>query len=392
MKNNLNLYPPAFAIAFISTSLFLLAGCSPGQPTKKTNESNPPSSPPPPSPPVVVSANLMGGAIQGTALSLTNSVTTLAGSGSPGALDTTGLSATFNLPSDITTDGNNLYLADNWNHKIRRINISTGATSTLAGSGAQGSMDATATAASFNYPSGITNDGINIYIADTYNHKIRKITLPTGVVTTLAGSGVSGYLDGTGSSSQFNLPTGITTDNFNLYISDNANHRIRKIVLSTGVVSTFAGSGNPGFLDATGTMAQFDSPQGLTTDGTYLYVADNGNNRIRKVELGTGIVSTLAGSGSSGAADGTGIIGASFNSPGNLTTDGTNLFVTDNGNHRIRKVVIASTVVSTVAGSGQGSTDAIGQVASFKLPKGIITDGSKLFIADTGNHKIRKIQ
>jgi hypothetical protein len=334
----------------------------------------------------------MGGAIQGTALSLTNSVTTLAGSGSPGALDTTGLSATFNLPSDITTDGNNLYLADNWNHKIRRINISTGATSTLAGSGAQGSMDATATAASFNYPSGITNDGINIYIADTYNHKIRKITLPTGVVTTLAGSGVSGYLDGTGSSSQFNLPTGITTDNFNLYISDNANHRIRKIVLSTGVVSTFAGSGNPGFLDATGTMAQFDSPQGLTTDGTYLYVADNGNNRIRKVELGTGIVSTLAGSGSSGAADGTGIIGASFNSPGNLTTDGTNLFVTDNGNHRIRKVVIASTVVSTVAGSGQGSTDAIGQVASFKLPKGIITDGSKLFIADTGNHKIRKIQ
>jgi hypothetical protein len=211
-------------------------------------------------------------------------------------------------------------------------------------------------------------------------------------VTSLAGSGVSGYLDGTGSSSQFNLPTGITTDNLNLYISDNANHRIRKIVLSTGVVSTFAGSGNPGFLDATGTMAQFDSPQGLTTDGTYLYVADNGNNRIRKVELGTGIVSTLAGSGSSGAADGTGIIGASFNSPGNLTTDGTNLFVTDNGNHKIRKVVIASSVVSTVAGSGQGSTDATGQAASFKLPKGIITDGSKLYIADTGNHKIRKIQ
>ncbi len=139
---------------------------------------------------------LMGGAIQGTVLSLSTAVTTLAGS-SLGSTDATGTSASFNGPIGITTDGTNLYVADR-NHRIRKIVISTGVVTTLAGS-SEGSTDATGTSASFNNPNGITTDGTNLYVAEQSNHRIRKIVISTGVVTTLAGSS-SGSTDATGTS------------------------------------------------------------------------------------------------------------------------------------------------------------------------------------------------
>jgi hypothetical protein len=173
------------------------------------------------------SFSLMGGSIQGTALSLSTAVTTVAGTGSSGSANGTGTSARFNYPEGITTDGTNLYVADSSNHKIRKIVISTGVVTTLAGS-SLGFTDATSASARFYFPRGITTDGTNLYVADTSNYKIRKIVISTGVVTTLAGSSY-GSTDATGTSASFKYPRGITTDGTNLYVADQSNHRIRKI-------------------------------------------------------------------------------------------------------------------------------------------------------------------
>jgi hypothetical protein len=176
------------------------------------------------------SSTQMGGSIQGTELDLSTAVTTLAGGSLAGSTDhNTGTSAQFYYPSGITTDGTNLYVSDMINHRIRKIVISTGVVTTLAGS-SQGSTDHnTGTSASFNAPEGITTDGTNLYVSDTGNHRIRKIVISTGVVTTLAGSSSGSTDHNTGTSASFNAPRGITTDGTNLYVVDKGNHRIRKI-------------------------------------------------------------------------------------------------------------------------------------------------------------------
>ncbi|MBI5206224.1 MAG: Ig-like domain-containing protein, partial [Candidatus Firestonebacteria bacterium] len=338
----------------------------------------------------------MGGAIQGNTLNIdsTCNVTTLAGSaGNSGSTDGTGTGAKFYYPFEITTDGTNLFVSDYYNHTIRKIVISTGVVTTIAGSaGNSGSTDATGTAARFYNPSGITTDGTNLFVSDnTGNHTIRKIVISTGVVTTLAGSGISGSTDGIGTSARFYNPKGITTDGTNLFVCD-GNHTIRKIVISTGVVTTIAGSASiSGSTDGTGTAARFYWPTGITTDGINLFVADQSNAAIRKIIISTGVVTTIAGSaGSYGSTDGTGTA-AKFYAPGGITTDGTNLFVAEYGNHKIRKIVISTGAVTTLAGSGSGSTDGIGTSAKFYGPTGITTDGTNLFIADKENNTIRKI-
>ena len=171
----------------------------------------------------------MGGSIQGVELSLSTVVTTLAGTGSSGSVNGTGTSASFYNPQGITTDGTNLYVAERVNHLIRKIVISTGAVTTVAGTGSSGSANGTGTSASFNGPSGITTDGTNLYVADYDNHLIRKIVISTGAVTTVAGTGSSGSANGTGTSASFNNPVGITTDGTNLYVADDNTHLIRKI-------------------------------------------------------------------------------------------------------------------------------------------------------------------
>jgi len=211
-------------------------------------------------------------------------VTTLAGSSTGYADNATGTSASFDTPYGITTDGTNLYVTDHGNHRIRKIVIDNGTVTTLAGS-SSGNTDATGTSASFNYPTGITTDGTNLYVSDQSNQRIRKIVISTGVVTTLAGSGSQGLGDHpTGTSASFKYPNEITTDGTNLYVADQSNHRIRKIVIDNGTVTTLAGS-SIGYADnATGTSASFSEPFGITTDGTNLYVSDPGNHRIRKIE------------------------------------------------------------------------------------------------------------
>ena len=269
---------------------------------------------------------------------------------------------------------------------------------TIAGTASGlGSADGVGAAASFNYPAGITTDGTNLYVTEFYGHTIRKIAIATGAVTTLAGTpGNGGATDGTGTAALFSNPSGITTDpdNKNLYLTDSNNDTIRKIVVATGAVTTIAGTpGATGSADGTGAAATFHQPVGIATDGSNLYVADTGNSTIRKVVIGTGAVTTVAGNaGNIGFTDGIGPA-AGFNNPAGITTDGTNFYVADTLNSTIRQVVISTREVTTVTGTPlvQGSADGSLSVATFFAPFGLTTDGTNLYVADTYNFTIRKI-
>ena len=247
------------------------------------------------------------------------------------------------------------------------------------------------TAASFNQPRGITTNGSYLYLADTDNHTIRQIEIATRVTTTLAGS-TAGLSDGTGTAALFNTPRGITTDGTNLYVADTFNNSIRKIVIATGVTTTLAGStaGASGSANDTGTAARFNQPSGITADNNNLYVADAGNHTIRQIVINTGEVTTLAGTaGLPGATDGA---PGQFSNPRGITTDGTNLYVADTDNHTIRQIVIATGVTSTLAGAGTQSGSADGTTDSrFNQPIGITTDGTNLYVADSFNNTIRQV-
>ena len=340
----------------------------------------------------------MGGAIQGKTLNLTTAVSTLAGDGNAAFADNpTGTLAEFKLPERITTDGTNLYVADTFNNRIRKIVIATGAVTTVAGNGTYGFADnANGMLAEFEKPYGITTDGTNLYVADSFNERIRKIVIATGAVTTVAGDGTYGHVDNAnGTLAEFGDPSAITTDDTNLYVADTSTNRIRKIVVATGAVTTVAGDGTGGYVDnANGMLAEFNFPLGITTDGTNLYVADMSNNRIRKIVIATGAVTTVAGDGAPAYADNTTGTLAEFNQPYGIATDGTNLYVGDTSNHRIRKIVVATGAVTTVAGDGmQGYADnPTGTLAEFNYPKGITTDGTNLYVADQSNSRIREIR
>lgn len=330
----------------------------------------------------------------------TRQVLTVAGSGSAAYADGTDAAASFNYPIGIVVDDvGNLYVADTYNHRIRMILSSTNqqyTISTLAGSGLPTQMDGVSTAASFYHPYGITADTSgNMYVADTYNHCIRKIIVSLGFVTTLAGSGVAGFADGVGTKASFNQPCGVVADNSgNLYVADNVNHRIRKIITSSGLVSTFAGSGSVAFSDGIGAAASFYHPFAIVIDiSGNMFVADSYNHCIRKITISSGLVSTVAGSRSAGFVDGVGAA-ASFNYPQGITVDDSgNLYVADSSNNCIRKIIISSGLVSTLAGSGSvGNMDGIGTVASFNNPVGIRIDTSgNLYVADASSNLIRKI-
>ena len=215
---------------------------------------------------------------------------TLAGlAGSSGSTDGTGSAARFNSPFSIAVDtAGNLFVADGGNHTIRKV-TSAGVVTTLAGSaGSSGSTDGTGSAARFNSPEGIAVDTAgNVFVADTFNSTIRKVT-SAGVVTTLAGTaGSTGSTDGTGSAARFKFPLDITVDTAgNVFVVDTENHTIRKIT-SAGVVTTIAGSaGNSGSTDGVGSAARFGSPKGIAVDTAgNLFVADQANHTIRSSTL-----------------------------------------------------------------------------------------------------------
>jgi hypothetical protein len=325
-------------------------------------------------------------------LEIQGAVTTLAGSTTLGADDDTGAKATFRNPTGITTDGTRLFIADTANNEIREITIATGAVKTLAGSTTPGYAEGTGANASFTLPIGICTDGTTLYVADSGNNVIRTVAISTGEVGTLAGSGKAAMKDGAGTEAAFSAPNGICIYGPNLYVADAGNHQIRKIEIASQTVSTLAGYGKHGYKDATGTNALFYEPKGICTDGSSVYVGDTSNNLIRKIVIATGVVTTLAGTTTAGYAEGTGTA-ASFEYPTGMFTDGTTLYVSDTNNNAIRKIVIATAEVTTLAGSATaGHTDGTGSTASFTNPVGICSDGSSLYVTDYGNSMIRVVK
>ena len=311
-------------------------------------------------------------------------------------------------PAYITNVGNYLYVTDSSANNIRMVDISTGVVTTFAGStsGASGITDSPAL---FNQPMGITTDGNNLYVADFGSHTIRKIVINTQVVSTLAGiAGVSGSPDAAsaipGTSATFRYPIGIARIQNNLYVTDSSNSTIRKIDISNAsdVVTTLAGTplaygntDNP----TSGASATFYLPFGITTDGVNLFVTEYFNNDVRRVDPISGATTLVAGGNYSLANSGVGStdaigMSARFDHPQGITTDGTNLYVTDTVNFTIRKIVIATGFVSTPAGAVNvpGTTDGTGPNARFDFPMGIISVSGILYVADTFNGLIRKIQ
>jgi hypothetical protein len=319
-------------------------------------------------------------------------VSTFAGNNS-GFADGTGTAAKFSYPGGVAIDAlGNIYVAESDYSIIRKI-TPAGLVTTIAGdtTGVAGDTDGPAFTATFNYPTDVAIDASNnIYVCDGPNNKIRKIT-PAGIVSTLAGSGTAGNADGPGATASFSGAYGIALDaSGNLYVADQYNHSIRKIT-PAGVVSTFAG-GTQGYLDGSGTVAQFSFPGNVAVDAAdNIFVADAGNRRIRKITP-AGVVSTFAGSGVQGIANGPATV-AQFVTPNGLFVDATgNVFVTDRDVDQIRKITPAG-MVSTYAGIGtQGNTNGAASLAQFNSPNDIVVDASgNVFVADADNYRIRKI-
>ncbi|MBP9163482.1 MAG: hypothetical protein KBF99_09880, partial [Leptospiraceae bacterium] len=286
---------------------------------------------------------------------------------------------------------------------------------------------ATPDSVKYNGGEGLTTDGTNLYVADRYNHRIRKVVIATGVTTTLAGTGTQGSLDGTGTAAKLDNPRFLTTDGTYLYLSDYNNDCVRRVHITTGVVKTIATSSSllndprglvvynnklyvlNNSLDrlrevdiSTGSITTvvssgLSSPRNMTIIGTDLYIADSGADEILKATIGTWVLTSFVGS-SAGYLDETGNL-AKFRDLEGMTTDGTSLYIADTGNHNIRKITVPGGVVTTLAGQTLASASNSGYtnsttytVARFKSPRGITSDGLNLYVFDTGNNAIRKIQ
>ena len=303
-----------------------------------------------------------------TPLSLTGAVTTIAGG--PGA-------DTFFQPQGLCAYGDSLYIADTYNYRIRRLAIGSGVVTTLAGSGRSGQEDGIGTKASFFSPTGLCTDGDNLYVADS--RFIRKIVIATGAVSTLARNLWSAH--------------GITIYGRSLYFTNTYNYTIERLDLATGAITVIAGGNATGSVDGSGANASFNRSVAITTDGTFLYVVDIGSNLIRKVAISSGRVTTIAGTGNKGYADGKGTA-AAFNEAYGIATDGKSLYIADSANNLIRELVISSGVVTTLAGSFGNATslDGKGPSAGFRSPMGIAVSDDYLYVSDANSNTIRKIE
>ena len=328
-------------------------------------------------------------------------IITVAGSGSLGYSGDggPGIQAWLASPGDVAVDSaGNLYIADTWNHRIRRVDPS-GTIITAAGSGSRGySGDGgSAVAAQLNYPSSVAVDHAgNLYIADSSNHRIRRVD-PSGTITTVAGSGSLGYSGDRNRAIQARLrfPYGVAADGAgNLYIADTGNHRIRHVD-DNGTINTIVGGGD--VRDGGPAIhAQLALPHGVAVDSAgNLFIADAGNHRIRRVDP-SGTITTVAGSGTLGyGGDGRPAGTAFLNNPRGVAVDSAgNLFIADAGNHRIRRVDPSGTI-TTIAGTGEpGYSGGGGPAVQAQLagPRGLVVDSAgNLFIADTGNYRIRRV-
>ncbi len=333
-------------------------------------------------------------------------ITTVAGNGSTGYSGdgSLGISAAQSNPSGVALDiAGNIFIADQDNHSIRRVDVKTGIITTVAGNGTAGySGDGgLATSAEINGPTSVAVDPAgNLYIADAGNQRIREVIASTGIISTVVGNGTAGYSGdgGLATSAEISKPSGVAVFGFGvIYIADQNNQRIRKVLTSTGVITTVAGNGTAGYSGDGGpaTSAEINGPTGITLDPYgNLFFADSGNARVREVLASTGAVITVAGNGMAGFfGDGGLATNAEINEPIGVAVDAQqNLYFTDAGNARVREVAVSTGIITTVAGidtagySGDGGLATNAEIA----PLGLAADASgNLYIADGGNERIR---
>ena len=327
-------------------------------------------------------------------------VTTVAG-GEAGFADGPAAQARFRDLAGIAIGSDDaIYVADAGNHRIRLVSQQPDGSrvvQTLAGDGTASYRDGAGAQARFNNPQGVAVDASGVvYVADTGNHRIRRIALD-GMVTTVAGDGTSGYQNGAGAQARFNSPRGVALDNQgNLYVADTGNSAVR-LISSSGVVQTVAGDGTAGMNDSPN--ARFNGLAGIAVDGTsvVVYLADTNNHRIRRLDS-SGTVITLTGA-ERGYADGS-ASDARFAEPSGLAIDGLNrIVVADTVNSLVRVVAPdliisgSSSAVTTVAGTGErGLVNGTGNISRFTTPRGVaVSLSSAIIVADTGNHVLRRI-
>lgn len=309
--------------------------------------------------------------------------------GTTGSADGTGAAARFNNANYVAVNSaGTLYVGDFLNHTIRAI-TPAGVVSTLAGSpGVNGYADGTGAAARFNGSGGLAVDSAgNVFVADWDNFVIRRIT-PAGVVTTLAGTaGAGGSVDGTGAAARFSNPNGLAIDAAgNLHVADWGNHTIRRIT-PAGVVTTLAGTpGAPGSANGTGAAARFNQPNGVAVDSAgNVYVSDAANHTIRRITP-AGVVTTLAGQpGASGNTDGTGSA-ARFDTPAWLTISPSgDLFVTSGAGDTVRKITAAGVVTTAVGVAGQNAAVVLGASPRLRNARGVLALSSNQLVIVADN-------
>lgn len=283
----------------------------------------------------------------------------------------------FANPNSSVYVSGKLYFSQS--HCIAELNLSTGVIRIIAGrQGVSGTANGTGTAATFNSPSALVHVSGSLYVCDTANHAIRQVVISTGVVTTFAGLiGTSGTTDATGGSARFNNPAGICHDGTDFYISDSTNHTIRKMT-SSAVVTTFAGTaGASGSSNGTGSAARFNLPAAIAHLSGSLYICDSGNDILRSLTVPGAVSGTISGS-------------LDFSTrTGSVTPVGSDLYVGDTG--RLRKLVLPSTYTVVAGTAGTGSADGIGTAATFNFVQGLAYDGNDLYVCDAGNNLIRKV-
>lgn len=340
---------------------------------------------------------------------LTGVITTFAGNGTRGFSGDGGLAtnASLNYPYAVVLDhSGNVLIADSFNERIRRVDRATGIITTIAGSGGLGNCGdgGPAIQACFDTPVGLAVDSTDdLFIADMYNRRIRRVDATTGIITLVGGSGFPGDFCGDGgpaAAACLNMPTGVAVDDAgNLFIADRDNQRIRRVDASTGVITTVAGNGNRGFSGDGGaaTAASLDTPYGVAVDGAGNFVfTDTGNGRLRRVDASTGIITTFAGNGTANySGDGFDATSASL-APYAVAVDSIgNLFISDESDHRIRRVGGATGAITTVAGNGTAGFNGdggLGTNAELNDPHGVAVDSAgNLFIADWLNFRIRRV-
>ena len=324
-------------------------------------------------------------------------VSTVAGNGTQGFVDGAATTtAELYWPYGVAYDGDSvIYFTDSENHAIRKLSANTHLVTTIAGTGVLGLQNGACATAKFYNPDGIIYKNGFLYIGDNMNNCIRKIDLANKIVSTYAGTGVAGYLDGAANQAMFRGGNGIDIvmdKNNNIYVADGSNYCIR-MISSIGQVTTFAGvAGSAGLVNGAASQAKFHRPRYLALDTATgaLYTTDINNNVIRKVL--NGVVSTFAGTGVSGATDGIATV-AQFNAPVGISiTVSGNFYVIDGGGNKLRKVD-ASGAVSTIAGNGIfGFQDGAAAAAEFYYPQGVCYDKHGfIYLADRNNNRIRKI-